>query len=107
MSSEPDTALGDNRGETFMQLVDRILELEATRAKAAAEIKAAYAEAESEEFDVKAMKHAIKLATKEFDISATMGKRVTVGAYLATIAERSEDDEIKALAAAVLESEVR
>ena len=88
MTGKEDMPLGGNHGPRFMELVNRLIELDAERAAIAGRIKAAEAEAKADNFDVKAMRQAIKLITGTGDIAATEDHRSAVGMYIATIAER-------------------
>ena len=92
MTGKDDMPLGGNHGPRFMELVNRLIELDVERATVAARIKAVEAEAKAENFDVKAMRQAIKLITGAGDIAATEDHRSAVGMYIATIAERIAAD---------------
>lgn len=89
---ETDTPLGNNRGPELMDFINAIIALEAEKASIAQQIKAKYAEARAAEFDDKAIKATIKLVTGDASIEATEDHRVSVGAYLATFAERIENE---------------
>lgn len=98
-------ALGDNRASAFVEFVDRVVELEREKKQTAAEIKAVYAEAAANEFDVRAMRRVIKLLGA--DVEATVDQNTSVAAYLATLAEHAADDGIRDIAQAALDEGVR